>query len=158
MEINYIVYNKEDIYFSGVSNIKRYRKRVFIFIFLIILSILYIGCSDQSHSPNKVDFVDKHNISSFKMHNIRGEVKEIKNKSDRDKIIDLINNVKVTKSGVEPREGVGVGVIITYKNGKKFSASFLASTMTYSTDDSKFTWCDVDKNIVDELRNYYDLN
>ena len=85
------------------------------------------------------------------------EEKEIKDKSDRDKIIDLINGVKITKSDVELHAGVGFGVIITYSNGEKFSASFLATTMAYSTNDIAI-WCDIDRNIVDDLRNYYDKN
>lgn len=46
---------------------------------------------------------------------------------------------------------------MTYSNGEKFSASFLASNMVYSTDDSGIC-CDIDKNIVDDLRNSYDKN
>ena len=38
------------------------------------------------------------------------EEKEIKDRSDRDKIIDLINSVKITKSDVEMRLGVSFGV------------------------------------------------
>lgn len=138
-----------------VIDIKEYKKIVLFITLIVILSSLYQGCNKQSQS--NTDFVKKNNISSFKIHNIGLEEKEIKNKADRDKIIDLINSVKIIKSDVEQRTGVGYGVIITYEDGKKFSSSFLSSTMVYTIDD-KATWCEIDKNIVDKLRAYYDKN
>ncbi len=138
-----------------VIDIKENRKIVLFITFIVILSALYQGCNKQSQ--RNTDFVKKNNISSFKIHNIGLEEKEIKNKVDRDKIIDLINSVKIIKSDVEQRAGVGYGVTITYADGKRFSSSFLSSTMVYSIDD-KTNWCEIDKNIVDKLRNYYDKN
>jgi len=136
---------------------KGYKRGILIFVFLISLSVLILGCNNKRQSQNQIQpgFIDKNKITSFKIHNILAEEKEIKNKSDRDKIIDLINGIKITKSGVEPRAGVGFGVIITYSNGDKFSESFLSETMSYSTD-SKAIWCGIDKDIVDDLRSYYD--
>lgn len=142
-----------------VVEIKRCKKNILLFILIVTLSTVYYGCASKSknQTQSKSVFIDKNNISSFKMHNIRGEEKEIKDNSDRNKIIDLINSVKITKSNVELHDGIGYGVIITYANGKEFSASYLSSTMVY-TIDGKSTWCDIDKNIVDELRNYYNKN
>jgi hypothetical protein len=119
-----------------------------------------MGCNNQNQSQkkNQPGLIDKNNIISFKVHNIITEEKEIKNQSERDKIIDLINSVKITSSDVEQRDGVGFGVIITYSNGDKFSASYLATTMVYSTNGNKAICCDIDKNIVDYLRSYYDRN
>ena len=136
-------------------NYKGYKRGILIFISLISLSALILGCNNQKqrYNKNQPGFTDKNNITSFKVHNIKTEEKEIKNKSERDKIIDLINSVNITKSGVEPLMGVGFGVIITYSNGEKFSASFLAITMAYSTNDYGI-WCGIDKNIVDDLRNF----
>lgn len=136
---------------------KKYKRSILIFIFLVSLSALIFGCTNQSPKQNKTGLINKNNITSFKVHNIKAEEKEIKSKSDRDKIIELINGVNIIKSGVEPRAGMGFGVIITYSTGKKVSASFLATTMIYSSDE-KSTWYDIDKNIVDDLRNYYDEN
>ena len=149
--------------FKGViimTQLKGYKIGILIFICLIFLFTLILGCNNQKQSQkkNQPGFIDKNNIVSFKVHNIITEEKEIKNQSDRDKIIDLINSVKITSSGVEQRDGVGFGVIITYSNGDKFSASYLATTMVYSTNENKAIWCDIDKNIVDDLRNYYDRN
>ena len=130
---------------------------------LISLSTLLLGCTNkkqntnQNKQHNKFGYIDKNDITSLKMLNIMTEEKEINDKSDRDKIIDLIDSVKITKSDVEIRFGVGFGVIITYSNGEKLSASFLATTMAYSTNDNAI-WCDIDRNIVDDLRNYYDKN
>ena len=131
------------------------KRDILIFILLISLSTLLLVCTNKQH--NKFGYIDKNDITSLKMLNIMTEEKEINDKSDRDKIIDLINSVKITKSDVEMRYGVGYGVIITYSNGEKFSASFLATTMAYSTTANAI-WCDIDKNIVDDLRNYYDEN
>ncbi|MBW9159011.1 hypothetical protein [Clostridium tagluense] len=116
--------------------------------------------NNQKQSPNQIKFgsFDKNNISSFKLHNVGSDQKEIKNKSDRNKIIDLINSVSITKSGVEPRDGSRCGVTITYSNGQKFSVSFLASTIYYSIGDKEGTFYDIDKNIVEDLSNYYDKN
>ena len=142
---------------------KRNKRSILIFIMLISLSTLLLGCTNkkqntnQNKQHNKFGYIDKNDITSLKMLNIMTEEKEINDKSDRDKIIDLINSVKITKSDVEMRYGVGYGVIITYSNGEKFSASFLATTMAYSTTANAI-WCDIDKNIVDDLRNYYDRN
>jgi len=143
--------------------IKIYKRNISLLICLISLFTLLLGCNNQNQSENsnkqhnKFGFIDKNNITSFKVHNIKAEEKKIKSKSERDKIIDLINSVNITKSGVEPVMGVGFGVIITYSNGEKFSASFLADTMIYSTNDNGI-WCSIDKNIFDDLRNYYDKN
>ena len=146
-----------------MTKTKGNKRGILIFILLISLSTLLLGCTNKKQSTNqnkkhnKFGYIDKNDISSLKIHNIMNEEKEIKDKSDRDKIIDLIDSVKITKSDVEIRLGVGFGVIITYSNGEKLSASFLATTMAYSTKDNAI-WCDIDRNIVDDLRNYYDKN
>ncbi|MBW9153236.1 hypothetical protein [Clostridium estertheticum] len=142
-------------------NLKRQKKCILFFICLIFISILMVVYNNQNQNQNKqhnkFGHIDKNNITSFKVRNMKGEEKEIKNQSDRDNLIDLINSLKVTKSGVELRDGIGFGVIIIYSNGEKFSASFLASSMVYLIDD-KSICCDIDKNIVDDLRNCYDKN
>lgn len=137
-----------------MTNLKKYRRSVFILICLISLSTLLLGCNNQNKQHNKFGFIDKNDITSFKVHNIIAEEKEIKSKSDRDKIIDLINNLNITKSNVEPVIGMGFGVIIAYSNGEKFSASFMGPTMIYSTDDNG-TWCKIDRNLDDILRSTY---
>ena len=63
----------------------------------------------------------------------------------------------IIKSGVEPVDGMGFGVIITYSNGEKFTANLGGTTIFYSTDNTK-CWCEVDKNIFNDLGNYYDKN
>ena len=150
----------ENCYKKGmiIISIKRHRKGILLLICLSTLAILLFECyhQAQSHNHNKFGSIDKDHITSFKIMNIMGQEKEIKNKSDRDRLIDLINSVKVTKSDVELRYGIGFGVILKYSNGEKFSANFLATTMVYSTNDNKATWCEVDKNLVDILRATYD--
>ncbi|QAA32947.1 hypothetical protein [Clostridium manihotivorum] len=138
---------------------KRLKKNLILFILIVTLSSLYYGCDSkhQNQTQSKTNFIDSNNIRSFKIHNVNGEVKEIKDKSDRDNIIDLVNSVKIAKSNVEPRDGIGYGVIITYSNGSKFSASYLSSIMSYTVDD-KSTWCEINKNITNELKHYYDKN
>ncbi|MBX4264938.1 hypothetical protein [Clostridium estertheticum] len=142
-------------------NLKKHKKCILFFICLISISVLMVLYNNQNKNPNKqhnkFGHIDKNNITSFKVRNMKGEEKEIKNQSDRDNLIDLINGLKITKSGVELRDGIGFGVIIIYSNGEKFSASFMASSMVYSIDD-KSICCDIDKNIVDDLRNCYDKN
>ena len=92
-------------------------------------------------------------ITSFKVYNTKAVEKEIKNKYDRDKIIDLINSENIIKSNIEPVDGIGFGVIVTYKNGDKITVGFTASTMVYSTNEKSTTY-KIDKNIVNDLRDY----
>ncbi|MBZ9637660.1 hypothetical protein [Clostridium sp. FP1] len=143
-----------------IISTKIYIKGILLFTCLISISIILLGCNIQKQSQNQIKFgsFEKNNISSFKLHNVGSEQKEIKNKSDRNKIIDLINSVSITKSGVEPRAGSRCSVTITYSNGQKFSISFLASTIYYSIGDKEGTFYDIDKNIVEDLSNYYDRN
>lgn len=146
-----------------LTNLRRYSLSIFILIYLISLFTFFFGCNNQKQSQNEnkqhneLGVINKNDIVSFKIHNVKAELKEIKSKSDRDKIIDLINSVHITKSGIEPVEGVGFGVVITYSNDEKFSASFTGSTVCYSTDNNVI-WCDVDKNIFEDLHDYYDNN
>ena len=146
-----------------MNSLKRYRRNILLLICLISLFTLLSGCNKQKQSDNqnkqhnKFGHIDKNDIVSFKVHNIKLEQKEIKNKADRDKLIDLINSVSIKKSGVEPVMGIGYGVTITYSNGQKFSASFTGPTMVYSTDNNG-TWCEIDKNILEDLSSYYDKN
>ncbi|MCB2358124.1 hypothetical protein [Clostridium estertheticum] len=142
-------------------NLKKHKRCILFLICLISPSILMVVYNNQKQDlnkqHNKFGHIDKNNITSFKVRNMKGEEKEIKNQLDRDNLIDLINRLKITKSGVEQRDGIGFGVIIIYSNGEKFSASFLASSMVYLIDE-KSICCDIDKNIVDDLRNCYDKN
>lgn len=144
-----------------MNTLKKFSRNIFILICLISLFTLMIACNDQKKSQNenkqynKFGSIDKNDIVSFKLHNIKGELKEVKSKSDMDKIIDLVNSVHITKTDTEPVDGVGYGVIITFSNGQKFSASFTGHVMAYSTGE-KGTWCEIDKNILEDLRSYYD--
>lgn len=150
-----------------MANLKWRRGGLILLICSIFLFTLLLGCNSQKQSQNEsrqhseFGSVDKNEITSFKIHNIKAEEKEIKNKSDRDKVIDLVNNVKIIKSGIEPVDGIGYGVKITYSNGEQFIASFTSvnkeGKMIYSTGDKEI-WCNIDKNIVDDLRSYYDKN
>lgn len=141
---------------------KIYKKSIMLMMSLIVLSSLCFGCNVQSngqkrrHVQSNNDFVDKDNIESFKIHNMKAERVEVKDKVERDKIIDLINSVKIQKTGVEPRDGVGFGVEIIYSNGEKFTASYLADTMVYSANNSKAAWCDIDKSVFNDLMIFYD--
>lgn len=144
--------------------LKRYRRSILFLICLVSLFTLLLGCNNQEQSQhqnkqhNKFGFIDKNDIISFKVNNIKLEQKEIKNKSDRDKIIDLLNSVHITTSDIESVTGIGYGVIITYSNGQKFSANFGGDTMVYSTANNNGTTCKVDKDISDDLKNFYDNN
>lgn len=88
---------------------------------------------------------------TMKIHNIKGEFKGIKNKTDINQAIDLVKSVKVIKSNVEPIDGVGYGVEITYTDGKKENISF---SSTYMIHDGKYY--EVDKNVVNDLKSIYD--
>lgn len=145
---------------------KEYRRSIFLLISIFFLLALLAGCNNQEQKQNqnikhnKIGFIDKNDITSFKILNVRLEKKDVVNKADRDKIIDLINSVKIIKIRVEPGVGIGYGVEITYSNGEKFQAMYLpvdmSDTMLYSTDDTKAICCEIDRNIMDDLRTYYE--
>ena len=134
------------------------KRKILMLICLLALSMLMFGCNNgnqnQIKQQNKFGAIDKNNITSFIIRNRTMEEKEIKNKTDRNKIIDLINSVHITKSGIDELAGDGFGVIITYSNGEKFTAGFLADSVAYSFGE-KTIWCNIDKNIIDNLSNYY---
>lgn len=115
--------------------------------------------NNQAKKHNEFGNIDKDNITSFKISNYKAIFKEINNKADRNKIIDLLNNIKVLESGVGVPDGMGYAVEITYSNGENLTAAFVTSTGGYNmlyTSDGKSTSCYVDKNMQDELKKYYD--
>lgn len=118
----------------------------------LILTFALIGCVNIKKTSNS-QIEDEKSITSMKIHNIKGEFKEIKNKTDIDQVVDLVKSVKVVKSNIEPREGVGYGVEITYSNGKKENISFSG---TYMFHDEKHY--EVDKNVDNDLKSIYDKN
>jgi 5-bromo-4-chloroindolyl phosphate hydrolysis protein len=122
----------------------------------ILLVFAFAGCIKTNlKSNNKADnkIVDESGITFLKIRNIKAQSKEIKDKSEITKILAVINSVKIVKSNVETPYGIGYGVDITYSNNKKETLSFLESTMLRNG-----TGYEIDKNIVDELRNIYDKN
>ena len=133
-------------------------KRKIIIVCLITVSFFVIISLNQKPKKVKPGEIDSKNITSFKLHNIEMRDKDISNESDRKDIINLINSVKITETGVEERAGIGYGVKIKYSNGAEFTASFLSETIAYLGDNDKAIWCKIDKDILDGLRHYYDKN
>lgn len=84
--------------------------------------------------------------------------KQISNKSDWEGIIKTINSVNITKSNVELLAGDPITIDIVYKNGETLSLNFLGSTLSYSTDGKTGICDEIDKDILDELRSYYNKN
>jgi len=142
-----------------MMKLKRNRKNIVLFISLLSIFALSVLSYSIFKQHNKLGSVSKNHITSFKVHNIRLEEKEIKNKSDRNKIIDLINSINITKSPKEIPDGCGYGITITYLNGEKLNVNFPGDTfMSYSTGDNP-EGCEVYANTVeDTLKNYYDKN
>ncbi len=116
-----------------------------------ILSIfIFAGCGNSNNkSYDKI--VNENNITSLRIHNIKGEFKDVKSESDIKKIISIINGVKVIKSNVELKDGVGYGVEITYSDGKKEGLSFSGTFLVHNNK-----YYEVDKDIVNELKSIYD--
>lgn len=136
--------------------LKNFRIRILILASLIIVLILIGSYYDNSKHHTKIGHIDKYDITSFKIRNIDGMEKEIKNKSDRDRLIDIINSIKVTKNDVELGAGDSFNITIKYSDGENFSANYLSNCMSYSTDNNKnVTSCNIDKDIVGELRTTY---
>lgn len=130
-------------------------------IIIIIIAILLISifCIIKNYKDKiKIGSISTKNIVSFEITDIAGRHKNISDNTEREKIINLINSVKIIKKNVPYPTGDGYGVEITYSNGEKFYANFLESNVSYRNNDSPGTACSIDKNIVDDLRQYYDKN
>lgn len=128
----------------------------------LFMSILNgISYNTQAKKHNKFGNIDKDDITSFTISNYKAIFKEINNKADRDKIIDLLNSIKILQSDVGVPDGMGYAVEITYSNGENLIAAFVTSTggnnMLY-TSDGKSISSYVDKSIENDLKNYYDKN
>lgn len=121
----------------------------FIVFTLIILIFGLTGCVGIKNESNSIIKNDK-NITSLKIHNLKGELKEVKNKSDINQVVKLINSVKIVKSNVEVKDGIGYGVEIIYSDGKKENISFSDTLMLH---DGKYY--EINKNIVNDLKNIY---
>lgn len=122
-------------------------------ILVVILSVfMLVGCNKSSaKSQNKI--VNENGIVSLKIFNIKAESKDIKNKPETTKILELINSIKIVESDVIGKIGMGYSVNIIYSNDKIENLTFLESSMLHNEK-----WYEIDKNIVDELRNIYDKN
>lgn len=77
------------------------------------------------HKINKISSISSRNITSFKICDIANREKDIPDKAEREKIINLINSAGITRYNVPVPDGDGYGV---------------------------------DKDIFDDLREYYDEN
>jgi len=146
----YYVYNKEYIKEVRIMKIKT-------IVLIGVLSIFaLIGCTKSSQqSTNKAgnNLVSVEGITSLKMLNPKLEVKDVKNKSDITKILTIINGVNVTKRDIQTRDGMGYGVEITYSDGKKENLNFMGTYMFHNSNPYE-----VDKDISNELKNYYNKN
>lgn len=131
------------------------RITIIIICFVLVIAIPFII---QNHNSIKIGSVSSKNIKSFVICDIADGPKDVSNKEDREKIINLINSVKITKYNVTPRTGCAFSVEITYSDNRKFEANFLSSTVSYSTNNSRATWCNIDRDIIDDLQKYYDEN
>lgn len=131
---------------------------IVIICFILIIAVFFIIKNIQNRNSIKIGSISTKNIASFKISDVACHQKDVSNKAEREKIINLINSIGITRYNAPVCDGVGYGVEITYSNGKKFSASFLSGTVAYSNNDGRVTCCNIDKDIVDDLRECYDEN
>lgn len=105
----------------------------------------------QNNNAANNNIIDINGIVSFKMFNCVNQVKDVKKKEDRTKIVNLINSVKISKKiydGV--LDGVGYGVMITYDDGREEVISFGISKMNLHRVEYE-----IDKNIYDDIGDIY---
>ncbi|MDT8719627.1 hypothetical protein IAI10_23580 [Clostridium sp. 19966] len=95
------------------------------------------------------------NIKKIELHGLSGGYKIVKDENDIKKIEALINTVKIKGICKEDYFGMGCGVRITYSDGKVLNFAFLSSTVNYANNGSLSCYY-IDKDIVDELKSYYD--
>lgn len=130
-------------------------KNKFIILIFVLSIIILIGCSNpniasSNKSNNKI--ISKDNITSLKIHNIKVELKDIKNKSEISRVVDLINSIKIVKSDDSDVEklGDGYGVQITYSKNKIDNLRFIGFSMLFNGK-----WYIINKDIGEELRDIY---
>lgn len=124
-----------------------------------LLIFILVGCTNSNlKSSNKKynKIVNENGIASLTINNLRGEIKDIKIKSDITKVVILINSVKIIKynSSTETKLGVGYGVLITYSNGKKEALAFTGGKFMTHNNKSYV----VDKDISNEIKGIYEKN
>lgn len=131
-------------------------KNKFIMAIVILWIFTLIGCGNSNvklNNKSDTKIVNENGIISLKMHNIKGELKEIKDKNDISKVITLINGLNILKNDIGLKDGVGYGTEITYSDGKKETFEFSGDFMGHNNKHYE-----IDKNIDDELKNIFDKN
>lgn len=127
-------------------------------ILIIILSIFtFAGCGVNSNKKSSSNvnnkLVNENDIASLKIHNMKGEFKDIKNKSDINKVVTLVNSITITKSNVGLKDGIGYGIEIIYSDSKKEDVSFCGNFMVHNNK-----YYEINKNITNKLKEIYDRN
>lgn len=121
---------------------------------ICILSIfILVGCTNSNvklNSKKNNKIVNEDGITSLKIYNMRCEGKDIKIKSDINKIIGLINSEKITKSNAGEKDGISWAIEINYSDNKKERLSFSSNFMVHN--DKSY---EVDKNIDDKIEDIY---
>lgn len=149
-----------------IINFKANKKILFFFVFLIFFFSLTSRWGSEMQKTNnnklhtKIGYISKSDIKSFKIFYIKPDSKEIKGKSDRDMIIDLINSINTKNLCINGPDGMGYGIIITYKDGEHLSACFTDTTedtfMIFSNKNN-ITWYNIgNTSISDKLKYYYE--
>lgn len=123
---------------------------------LLLCLAVFIFVSSLAGCNSGIPIVlNKDGITSFRIRDFCGLEKEI-SVTDRNKIIDMFNSANVRIELSKQMTGCTRGIKITYSNGDKVEAYFDAEDIYYSTNNSKFIMCKIDKDMCDLLRETFD--
>jgi len=120
---------------------------------LLLISLTSCVSTNRAVSTNENHkLVNNNKVTSLRIHNIKDEYKDVKNRSEITRIVSLINSIGMVKYESELKTGIGYGVEIKYSNGKTENFSFLSSSMIYNGEPYV-----IDKNLVDAFRDIYSI-
>lgn len=133
----------------------KHKFNLLIMLTTVLLLISLTSCvtaSSTVSTEQPLNLVNSNKVISLRIHNIKGEYKDVKSKSDITRIVSLINSIGMVKYESELKAGVGYGVEIKYVNGKTENFSFLSSSMIHNGEPYV-----IDKNLVDDFRDIYSV-
>lgn len=125
------------------------KRRIFMVILMLLCFALAAGCSKSSSTQNN-NIIDTNGLVSMKMFDCSGTTKDVKRKADRNRIISLMNSVKITENTGKLYYGIGFGVILKYDDNREEYISFCANIVNIHSISNK-----IDKNIFPDLQAIY---
>ncbi len=125
---------------------------IFTILLLLISLTSCVNTKSTASDEQNHELINNNKISCLRIYNIKGEYKNVKNKSEITRIVSLINSIAMVKYQSELKTGIGYGVEIKYSSGKTENFSFLSSSMIHNGQSYV-----IDKNLVNAFKDIYSI-